>query len=78
MSPSISPLAPGNRLEDVVLEALAAARNRGPGTWPKCLVCSESMRVDEIAPEVLELTCDACGSSLSEDVDPPVELRLVS
>jgi hypothetical protein len=78
MSHSISPLARGNRLEDVVLEALVAARSRGPGTWPQCLVCSESMRVDEIAPGVLELTCDACGSSLSEDVDPPIELRLVS
>ena len=78
MTAPVSQLSLGDRLEDVVLEALAAARNRGPGTWPKCLVCAEAMRVDEIEPNVFELSCDACGSSLSEAVDPPVELRLVS
>ena len=77
VSPSISPLATGQRSR-----MSCSWRSRQPQPGPRhlahCLVCSESMRVDEIAPEVLELTCDACGSSLSEDADPPVELRLVS
>ena len=78
MTATVSPLATGDRLEDVVFAAFAAARTRGPGTWPTCLVCAESMRVDEIEPGVLELCCDSCGSWLSEAAEPAVELRLVS
>ena len=78
MTATVSPLATGDRLEDVVSAALSAARTRGPGIWPTCLVCAESMRVDEIEPGVLELSCDSCGSSLSEAVESAVELRLVS
>jgi hypothetical protein len=34
--------------------------------------------VDEIEPGVLQLSCDSCGSSLSEAVESTAELRLVS
>lgn len=78
MSASASTHPIGGRLEELVLQALSDARSRGPGTWPTCLVCQASMRVDEVEAGVLELTCDSCGSTLSEAVDPPVSLRLVS
>ena len=78
MSASASPRIVGGRLEELVLQALSDARSRGPGTWPKCLVCQGSMRVDEVEQGVLELTCDSCGSTLSEAVEPEVGLRLVS
>jgi hypothetical protein len=78
VSLNASALPADARLEDVVLAALADARSRGPGRWPTCLVCSGSMRVDEVERGRLELTCDTCGSSLTESTEPMIELRLVS
>lgn len=62
-------------LEDLILRLLADTTNRGPGRYPSCPVCGQSMAVEV---EVDLLRCPSCHSSLADELADERPLLLVA
>ena len=69
----------GPTLDDVLMAALAQARSRGPGRYPSCPVCGQSMAVvDAGEGSSPVLRCDGCGARLEDASSNGPTLRLVA
>ena len=66
-------------LDDVLTEALADARSRGPGRFPRCPVCGQAMAVVNAGEDASPvLRCDSCGARLEDAPADGPTLRLVA
>jgi hypothetical protein len=66
-------------LDDVLTEALADARSRGPGRFPRCPVCGQPMAVVDAGEDASPvLRCDGCGARLEDAPADGPTLRLVA
>jgi len=72
------PSTPGDSprtLDQVLMQVVADARNRGPGRYPCCPVCTQPMAVEV---EVDLLRCTACHTSFGDPVVAAQRLQLVA